>query len=184
MHRTLLAAALLLPMIAACGDSPFQPAPEPSPYARQHYQGQDKFPVVKRIHVTSGSTVSATVGENGGVLSAGGVVLVIPPRALASDVPITMTVADGSGMTVELLPHGLQFSRPATLGFLLTEAGSEAPGQGDLLGVYHADGLNATEVTPLEIMNVRVFNKVALFGVWHFSDYSLVLKKGLILVGG
>lgn len=62
----------------------------------------------------TGAAVSASVGPEGGTVSAGGWTLTVLAGALDAATELTLTpFADGSGVHLE--PHGLRFDRPATL---------------------------------------------------------------------
>jgi hypothetical protein len=57
-----------------------------------------------------------TIGRDGGWISAGPHVLVVPPGALTEPTEITMTAPTGEGVNaVNFQPAGLRFARPAAL---------------------------------------------------------------------
>lgn len=184
-QQSLMAAALVAPMLlAGCSDAPTEPQSQPT-FTRNFYFGAEQLEVVKYHQAREGARVTRTIGRTGGSISANGVLLVIPPGALDRSVEITMSVPRGVQLGVELEPHGLTFRRPAYLAFVIDntdyDAGNAAS---ELSGTYHVDGVDAGVVRPREVMPIQMLNGLAAFGVWHFSDYSVTKKKGLILVGG
>ncbi len=75
--------------------------------------------------------VTQTVGSGGGSVSAPGVVLDIPPGALPSDTPITITPggtvpSDYTGLSqlYTFSPDGTVFLKPVTIAFTLSSAGT------------------------------------------------------------
>lgn len=183
--RSLMVAILSAPMLmAGCSDAPTEPQPQPT-FTRSFYFGADQLEVVKYRDAREGARATRTIGRMGGSLSANGVWLVVPPGALDRDVEITMTVPRGRQLGVELQPHGLTFRRPAYLAFVLSNTDYDASNAAaELSGTYHLDGAAAGVVRPREVMPIHLMNGLAAFGVWHFSDYAVTKKKGLILVGG
>ena len=183
-QRSLVVASLIAPMLAACSDAPTEPHSGPK-FTRNFYFGVEQLEVVQYSDTRDAARVTRTIGRAGGSISANGAMLVIPAGALDRNVEITMTVPEGSQLAVELEPHGLAFRRPAYLAFVLENtAYNESTAPHALAGAYHRDGVNAAFVTPREVMPVHMMNGLATFGVWHFSDYAVTKKKGLILVGG
>ncbi len=184
-QRSLVVATLIAPMLlTACSDAPTEPKQQPT-FTRSFYFGSEQLEVVESHNPHNGARVTRTIGSSGGFISAGGVMLVVPAGALDRSVEITMTVPQGPRLGVELEPHGLTFRRPAYLGFVLNDTDYDANNASSALsGTYHVDGAGASVVTPREVMPVHMRNGLAAFGVWHFSDYAITKKKGLILVGG
>jgi hypothetical protein len=183
-QRSLVVASLIAPMLAACSDTPTEPLTGPK-FTRSFYFGVEQLEVVQSRDTRDAARVTRTIGRAGGAISANGVMLVVPPGALDRNVEIMMTVPQGSALAVELEPHGLAFRRPAYLAFVLEHTGYDANNAAHALsGSYHRDGVDAAVVTPREVMQIHMMNGLATFGVWHFSDYAVTKKKGLILVGG
>lgn len=184
VKKILQTAVALLPMLAGCSDSPLQPVAEPVP-VRLFSRGGEKADVVKREASGPAEVESGTLGQAGGRISAGGVTLFVPRGALEHKTLITLSVGASGALTVELEPHGLQFARAAALEFDLKGTPFEDSADlSALLGVYHMDGVDATVVTPLELLGVQFKGKRAVLSITHFSDYSITLSKGLIMVGG
>jgi hypothetical protein len=184
-NRSLVVASLIAPMLlAACSDAPTEPRQQQT-FNRSFYFGAEQLEVVRYHNPREGAQVTRNIGRTGGFISANGVMLVIPAGALDRNVAITMTVPRGSQLGVELEPHGLTFRRPAYLAFALQNTNyNENNASNELSGAYHRDGADASVVLPREVMQVYMMNGLAAFGVWHFSDYAITKKKGLILVGG
>ena len=185
-QRSLVIASILAPMLlTACSDAPIEPQPQQPTFTRNFYFGSEQLEVVRYHAAREGARVTRSIDKSGGVLSANGVMLVIPAGALDRSVEITLTVPQGDQLAVELEPHGLTFRRPAYLAFAIQNTAYDAASAArELSGVYHSDGVTARVVTPREVMPVHMMNGLAAFGVWHFSDYAITKKKGLILVGG
>jgi hypothetical protein len=185
-QRSLVVASLIAPMLlAACSDAPTEPEQQQPTFARSFYFGAAQLEVVRYHQPRDGARVTRTIGRSGGFISAPGVMLVIPAGALDRNVDITMTIPEGDRLGVELEPHGLTFKRPAYLAFVLSNTDYSADNASvELSGTYHTDGVDASVVTPREVMQVYMMNGLAAFGVWHFSDYAVTKQKGLILVGG
>jgi len=111
---------------------------------------------------------TATIGPNGGSLSAGPHTLVIPPGALSAPTTITMTAPRGLGVNaVKFAPEGLRFATPATL----TMSYSNCSLLGKLLPkriAYTDDNLNILSylLSLDNLLSARVTGKVN-----HFSNY-------------
>ena len=185
-RRSLVVASILAPMLlTACSDAPTEPQPQPPTFTRNFYFGAEQLEVVRYHDARTGASITQSIGRNGGVVAANGVMLVIPAGALDRSVEITLTVPQGDLLAVELEPHGLAFRRPAYLAFTLQNTDYDADDASQkLTGAYHQDGVGASVFTPREVMPLHMKDGLATFGVWHFSDYAVGKKKGLILVGG
>ncbi len=61
------------------------------------------------------ATASATIGPEGGYLTVGSNVFIVPEGALSAPVTITATAPSGTARVVNFQPQGLQFARPAYL---------------------------------------------------------------------
>ncbi|HEY0670613.1 MAG TPA: hypothetical protein VGD27_00035, partial [Longimicrobiales bacterium] len=113
--KTLAVAAFIASvLVTACSDVPTEPQQQPA-FTRSLYYGSGQLEVVAAHHARNGARVTRTIGSSGGVISADGVMLVIPAGALDRSVEITMTVPAGRQLGVQLEPHGLTFRRPAQL---------------------------------------------------------------------
>ena len=185
-RRSLVVASILAPMLmTACSDAPTEPQPQPQTFTRNFYFGAEQLEVARYHTAREGASVTLSIGRSGGTVAANGVMLVIPAGALDRSVEITLTVPQGDQLSVELEPHGLTFRRPSYLAFDLQNSEYDASNASlRLTGAYHQDGVQASVFTPREVMPIRMMDGLATFGVWHFSDYSVARKKGLILVGG
>lgn len=111
---------------------------------------------------------TATIGPEGGSISAGPHTLTIPAGALREPTTITMTVPTGRGVNaVEFAPEGLQFSRPATLSMGYANCsllGKLAPKR----IAYTSDDL---DIVYFILSLDNVFAKRVTGQVNHFSDY-------------
>jgi hypothetical protein len=111
---------------------------------------------------------TATIGPDGGSISAGPHTLTIPAGALSEPVTITMTAPRGRGINaVEFAPEGLQFDSPASL----TMSYANCNLLGKLLPkriAYVSDNLDVLYYI-LSLDNI--FAKRVTGQVRHFSDY-------------
>jgi hypothetical protein len=111
---------------------------------------------------------TATIGSEGGKISAGPHTLVIPAGALSAPTTITMTVPTGLSVdAVRFQPEGLRFAKPASL----TMSYANCSLLGVLLPkkiVYTSDALQILE-TLLSLDNI--FTRKVTGQVNHFSDY-------------
>jgi hypothetical protein len=167
----LLAVLLAVCLFAtSCGEppsSPVAPAAVPAPQAHLIGDALRLTGLVKCSDLPFASDVE-TIGPEGGVLSAGPHVLVIPPEALRRRTTITMTVPTGLGVNaVHFEPEGLEFRRSASLTMSYTNC--------DILGnllpkriAYTEDNLEIKYyVNSLgELPPGRVTGRID-----HFSDY-------------
>jgi hypothetical protein len=111
---------------------------------------------------------TATIGPNGGSISAGPHTLYVPPGALSGPVTITMTAPTGQGVNaVKFDPEGLRFAIPATLSMDYANCsllGQLAPKR----IAYTSNDLQIKYFLPSldNILAKRVTGRV-----YHFSDY-------------
>jgi hypothetical protein len=119
--------------------------------------------------VLAGGGTTASVGRDGGTLTAGGLTLTIPAGALLEDVEVTMTplsdLAD-SPLAGKLIggarfePAGLRFLKPARL----TMAAPPGPSPADVLGFSGDSDGSDTHLVPRTIESGTVG-----VDLWHFS---------------
>jgi hypothetical protein len=115
------------------------------------------------------ASAQATIGAGGGTITVGPHQLVVPAGALAADVTITAYAPSGSVNRVEFQPHGLVFTRPASLTMSYANC--------DLLGsllpkrIAYIDG-NLTILEYLLSVDDLLRRKVT-GRVEHFSDYAI-----------
>ena len=111
---------------------------------------------------------TATIGPDGGTISAGPHTLTIPAGALNAPTQITMTAPNGMGVNaVQFQPEGLRFNKPASL----TMSYANCSIISVLLPkkiVYTSDALQILE-TLLSADNI--FTRKVTGRVNHFSDY-------------
>jgi hypothetical protein len=106
---------LVVSLVAlSCADSPTAP---PVPPAQSSLIGSILRPTgLLRCSDLPYAQSTKTIGSDGGWISAGPHVLVVPPRALDGPTTITMTVPTGRGVNaVNFEPAGLRFDHPAAL---------------------------------------------------------------------
>ena len=110
----------------------------------------------------------ATIGPDGGSISAGPHTLVIPAGALSVPTTITMTAPTGRGVNaVEFAPEGLQFARSASL----TMSYSNCSLLGKLLPKRIAYTSSSLDVLYYVLSLDNIFAKRVTGQVNHFSDY-------------
>jgi hypothetical protein len=120
-------------------------------------------------NVTETRTTTQVVGPAGGTIFVGRHSVSIPAYALDHDVEITATAPAGNRVELELLPHGLQFERRATLRMSYANCGLV---RALLLRVVYVDDDGATilEVLPsiVDLWRQQVYGTTD-----HFSSYML-----------
>ena len=95
----------------------------------------------------------------------------VPPGAVDRSVRVRVTVPDRQILFARFEPHGLQFSKPATVRFDLT--GSNAERGGPLKGAYVGEGSETKNgrFAELETLPAVVSGDHAKIEVLHFSGY-------------
>ena len=182
----LLSSALVAAIAAACvsGDTPVSPPngqlQPTAPSAALLGLGKtvEVRPLLRSQPLPQSLSASATVGPLGATLSipGAGLLVVVPPLALASQQQITITAVAGSNVAYEFAPHGLKFNLPLVVTQSL--AGTQAGANGSvnplsLFAGYYPDSTKPTSITELLNVNLNLLNQVATFSVWHFSGYIL-----------
>lgn len=180
--RRLLGLTLVvgLSITVACTDDVVPTSPvDPAPAASEDLLGGlagllQPVGILKPItglltcNVTQTHTATKTVGRAGGVVTVGPHSLIIPPRALSSDVRITATAPAGNRVSVEFAPHGQDFERPVALTLSYRDCGLV---RGLLLRiVYVGDNDRVLEILP-SLMNV--LRREVIAKTDHFSKYML-----------
>jgi len=165
--RALAVLVLVLLVSPSCSKSPTSSPATPTPEAS--LIGSLLKPTgLLRCSNLPYAQATATIGRQGGSISAGPHSLVIPPGALLSPTTITMTAPTGLGVNaVTFQPHGLQFLTPASL----TMSYSNCSLLGLLLPkeiAYTDDNLNILSylLSLDNLLSQRVTGKVN-----HFSAY-------------
>jgi hypothetical protein len=166
--RRLLAPALLLIVALACTDrTPTSVAPQPQADLIGGLLGATGLLKCSALPYAS---ATATIGPQGGTVSAGPHTLVVPPGALSAPTAITMTAPTGLGVNaVKFQPEGLRFNTPASL----TMSYSNCSLLGKLLPkriAYTDDNLNILSYL-LSLDNL--LSKNVTGQVNHFSDYVI-----------
>ena len=165
--------ALLLALGAGCGDmEPTKPlATEPSLSARGVPQSDISL---ASCRTDGAAAVSTTIGPDGGVLSAGPVVLFIPPHAVRARTRFTMEPLAGTALRVRITARGHErfgFARPVAvmIGY------AHCPRQEFVSGsvaVWQVDDVSGTF---LERMPTVVDRRNATIGflTTHLSTYAV-----------
>ncbi|MBK8005543.1 MAG: hypothetical protein IPK12_16875 [Gemmatimonadetes bacterium] len=124
LKRFLLALPLLVGLgLTACADgqdptAPAAPVAPAAPAVEAANLSLSGLPLVGRLLACPAlppAQASAWIGPLGGSVTVGPHRFVVPPGALAGPVRITMRIPSDPVVSVEMLPHGLQFQRPARL---------------------------------------------------------------------
>ena len=179
--RVLGAFALVLTGVQAGCDTP--PTGPEAATPRASVSGAPLLPMVEwNAPRATAASVTRKVGPLGGVVSAGGVSLTVPPLALARSTSITLTVPAGEYVMVDLQPHGLQFRLPSLLVFPLL--GTDAGPLSGLVGVYSASVPQNGLIEATELFDVSLVGSGVGFQINHFSTYAPAQRGGLILIGG
>ena len=111
---------------------------------------------------------TATIGPDGGSISAGPHTLTIPAGALSAPVTITMTAPTGRGVNaVEFAPEGLQFARSASL----TMSYANCTLLGNLLPKRIAYVSSNLDILYYILSLDNILAKRVTGQVNHFSDY-------------
>ena len=166
--RRVIAPALLLIAALACTDrTPTSVAPQP------------QADLIGSLLAATGllkcsdlpyAPSKATIGPDGGSISAGPHTLVIPAGALSEPTTITMTAPTGRGVNaVEFAPAGLQFARPASL----TMSYANCNLLGSLLPKRIAYTTSSLDVLYYILSLDNIFSKRVTGQVNHFSNYAI-----------
>ena len=113
-------------------------------------------------------SASVAVGAQGGVISVGGDLLVIPAGALQSSTIITATIPADTLADIRFAPHGLQFAKPAKL--VLKTTGCNLAGRSPHHVVYldgEGEVLQTLDATPAQD------GKAVATQIGHFSSYAI-----------
>jgi len=166
--RRVIVPALLLIAALACTDrSPTSVAPvAPPPQADLILSPTGLLKCSDLPYASS----KATIGPDGGSISAGPHTLVIPAGALSVPTTITMTAPTGRGVNaVEFAPEGLQFARSASL----TMSYSNCSLLGKLLPKRIAYTSSSLDVLYYVLSLDNIFAKRVTGQVNHFSNYAI-----------
>jgi hypothetical protein len=177
----------VLAIVSSCSDGTVSgpPATDMPEVVSYQLRTPERVRLLRRGALTQKTSVSRRIGPRGGMLAVNGAMLIVPPGAVNAPVEITLTVPEGGDVRADFQPHGLQFRKPALLAFSLGGSGFHASGVADeLIGAYFTGAANAGVITTGEVNPAFAYGNMAAFRIWHFCSYGLVLKKGLILVGG
>ncbi len=169
--RRVIAPALLLIAALACTDrSPTSVAPvAPPPQADLIGSLLAPTGLLKCSNLPYASA-TATIGPNGGSISAGPHTLVIPVGALSAPTTITMTAPTGRGVNaVEFAPAGLQFAKPASL----TMSYSNCSLLGSLLPKRIAYTTSSLSILYYILSLDNIFSRRVTGQVNHFSNYAI-----------
>ena len=164
-----LAAVALVCVAAACVDrNPAAPVPQ-APQASLLGSLLAPTGLLKCSDLPFAST-TATIGPDGGVISAGPHSLYVPAGALSAPTTITMTVPTGLGTNVvEFQPEGLRFEKPAALTMSYANC--------NLLGLLVPKRIAYTS-SSLDILYYllsvdNLFTRKVTGQVNHFSGYAI-----------
>ena len=160
-----LVLALIIGVPLGCADSATPLAPKASEPAVSPAKRKDGHQVaVCKLQKEEWKT--ERIGDRGGVVSVGGITLRIPPHSLKSTVSITAHKLPTTSASVQLLPEGLQFARPATLTMNYEKCATPLFG----VNVVYVQSDTVTEVVPSH--NQPMLKSVSAL-LKHFSSYAV-----------
>lgn len=141
-------------------------------------------------------SVSALIGPDGGIMSLPGADLTInvPNGALAAPTMITIVAKGGAYVAYEMLPHGLQFSKPVTAILSLQNTSLYGSGPANLIrSGYLPEGSDSIDdnddsASPSELEASTTYyygaEQAAGKHVWvmnHFSRYILISNVWVVV---
>jgi hypothetical protein len=129
--------------------------------------GPDTLPLITCPKNSHSDSAAASIGASGGVINFGPNQLIIPPGALTAMTRISARTYPDT-LAVDLEPHGLQFSVPATL--VLNYKGCDVSGQ-------YATGILYTDTSFSRVLSIVPsedhYKKWIVIGtINHFSVYA------------
>ncbi len=166
---SLFVSALLIILTVACKkDNEVDPDLEPAPGSQA---GE-----ITPVGTPTGETITANIGPAGGSIESADkrVRVDIPAGALTSTQtisvqPITNHCPSGQGEAFRLTPHGLQFTKPATITFQYTESDLEGTFAEALAIAWQTD---KGEWQSTAANQVDTLSKQLSVQTTHFSDWS------------
>lgn len=137
--------------------------------------------VVRKDPLTTTTTVAKWIGPAGGVVEGAGVELRIPKNALREWTYITLIVPAGEYVQAELLPHGLQFRKPAELRFDMSGTGIRD--RDEMIGAYFVNPITDGSIEAQETYEATNERGEVRFNIEHFSMYAPAFR-GYTPAGG
>lgn len=124
-------------------------------------------------------TATATIGSNGGTISAGGITLTVPRGAVSKSTQFRVTRVAGNVVAYEFEPHGARFAKPLTI--TQSTAGTNFRSMPATLvrGAYFTDRslidqlLGTVLVAEFRTATVSSDRATVRFTVDHFSGYMV-----------
>jgi hypothetical protein len=165
-----LIAWAFIALVVACKKEPLDVGPDPIP-------NEPDIPTAFPIGKPTGSETVFTVTPAGGEYTRpdNAIKLVIPAGAVSKATTITLqpvenTAPAGSGQSIRLLPHGVQFAKPITIQFSYT-AEDQTSSLTQALGLAYQDeqGFWRFATNPI----VDKTKKTVSVTTTHFSDWTL-----------
>lgn len=139
--------------------------------------------ITRNVPLLNSTSVTKTIGPEGGVIRGGGVELRVPRGALKTSVAITMVVPAGAYVEAQFFPHGLVFNEPATLRFETKGTSATGLSSGSFVGAYYTLPILRGLISPAETFNASVVGDGVEFRIRHFSRYAPALQRGYTAAG-
>jgi hypothetical protein len=164
----LVSAGLLV--LAACRDVETTSSTAPDLSARR---APDAGAQLAACETSESSSSSATIGPNGGVLSAGPVIVAVPPSAVRTPTRFTVQPLAGSTLRVRITARGRErfgFARPIAV--MIGYAHCSRQEFRGILSVWHVDDVTNAPLEQMPSVHDRQ-NSTVGFLTGHLSTYAV-----------
>lgn len=139
--------------------------------------------ITRNTPLLTTTSVTKTIGPDGGMIRGGGVELQVPRGALNAPVAITMVVPAGTYVEAQFFPHGLVFKEPATLRFDTKGTSATGMSGGSFAGAYYTLPILRGLISPAETFSASVVGDAVEFRIRHFSRYAPAFQRGYTAAG-
>jgi hypothetical protein len=177
---TILAAAVTVALVTACGTDTTEPVSPPFTAASAAVSARGLTaqlaahvrPLSRPTALANDLTVSKSIGILGGTLTVpgAGVTVIVPPGAVLQTTTISMTARRGQNFAYDFAPHGLVFALPLTIIQDVKGAKNVTNPLSVTLG-YYPNSLDVTSVTEMMPVIYDPFTGKAVSTIRHFSGY-------------
>lgn len=135
---------------------------------------------VTPVGVPAGDLTTAKIGPAGGIIESADkrIRIAIPANALSveqqiSVQPVSNQCPAGTGSAFRLLPHGIQFARPASITFHYHDSDTNGSAAA-LLGIAYQDSQGVWQA--MAVQNLDTTARAVTVETTHFSDWGLFQK--------